>query len=653
MNLFRKMKIGVKLQIPTFVLIIGLVIIAFLYMGNQRMMERAEKENKVFGQFANQIEDMTLQFENYFFKKISFDQLEKKKQDLDKTINAYPLLGDKFKTPLANAWKLAEDAEVGFKENQQIETKVMKIAEDSKNISDNFIATVSKKLIDANKRAEVSNLERAVIVGASQNSSGMLAIKIKFLKLKGNLELKDKFILFLNKRVEAGRRDTIALKNTPFAQLPVQAVKLNLKIIEYINSYISNANKIQENEHKLMETNKAASSAISNMEKVNTASVFANMNKTIITLLLLVAGFSLTLILLQVALAKIITTPIKKVVIAADQIASGDLTVNVSVNQKDETGQLADAMNTMVSNLKSIVQEVQSSADNVASGSEQLSSTSQQMSQGATEQASSAEEMSSAMEEMSANIQQNTDNSLQTEKLSAKASENAKESGEAVIGATTAMREISEKINIVQEIARQTNLLALNAAIEAARAGEHGKGFAVVASEVRKLAERSQNAAEEITEIAKNSQGVAEKAVEMLNALVPDIGKTAELVSEITASSTEQNQGAGQIVKAINELDKVVQQNASSSEQMSSTAEELSAQAQELQSTISYFKVGDTGQQYARKDQRYATHTTEQTTQPATRNPVKPKALGSTTNSGVKLNMGKVQDSEDSDFERF
>jgi len=158
------------------------------------------------------------------------------------------------------------------------------------------------------------------------------------------------------------------------------------------------------------------------------------------------------------------------------------------------------------------------------------------------------------------------------------------------------MQTIAEKIMVVQEIARQTDLLALNAAVEAARAGEHGRGFAVVASEVRKLAERSQAAAAEISTLSGTTVKAAQSAGEMLQRLVPDIQRTAELVEEISAGSREQNAGAAQINTAIQQLDKVTQQNTSAAEEMSSTSEELASQAEQLQAAISYFRI-DQGQQ--------------------------------------------------------
>ncbi|MGK6317821.1 methyl-accepting chemotaxis protein, partial [Neorhizobium sp. DT-125] len=239
----------------------------------------------------------------------------------------------------------------------------------------------------------------------------------------------------------------------------------------------------------------------------------------------------------------------------ADQIANGDLTVSPKpLSDKDTLGL---ALESMVERLRGVVADALSASNNVSSGSQELSASSEQLSQGATEQASSAEEASASMEQMAANIKQNADNAAQTEKIARQSSKDAETSGQAVGRAVTAMRTIAEKISIVQEIARQTDLLALNAAVEAARAGEHGKGFAVVASEVRKLAERSQAAAAEISALSGETVQVATEAGEMLNRLVPDIQKTAELVSEISAACREQDIGAAQINEAIQQLDKV------------------------------------------------------------------------------------------------
>lgn len=174
-----------------------------------------------------------------------------------------------------------------------------------------------------------------------------------------------------------------------------------------------------------------------------------------------------------------------------------------------------------------------------------------------------------------------------------KAAEDARNSGKAVIETVSAMKQIATKISIIEEIARQTNLLALNAAIEAARAGEHGKGFAVVASEVRKLAERSQTAAAEIGTLSTSSVEVAEQAGNILVKLVPDIQKTAELVQEISAASSEQNTGVAQINKAVQLLDQVVQQNAAASEELSSTAEELSSQMEQLKYVAAFFSISN------------------------------------------------------------
>ncbi len=273
----------------------------------------------------------------------------------------------------------------------------------------------------------------------------------------------------------------------------------------------------------------------------------------------------------------------------AETIARGDLTADVDL--ASEKDQLGNALQEMSRILNDVIGQVKAASDQVTSGSQAMSSSSEELSQGTTEQAASAEEASSSVEQMVANIRQNRDNAQETEKIAVDGSRNAQESGEAVGKTVKAMREIADKILIVEEIARQTNLLALNAAIEAARAGEHGKGFAVVAAEVRKLAERSQEAAGEINALSVSSVDVAETAGNALETLVPNIQRTAELVQEIAAASREQDAGADQIAKAIQQLDAVIQQNASSSEEMASTAEELSSQSEQLQEMVAFFKV--------------------------------------------------------------
>jgi len=272
-------------------------------------------------------------------------------------------------------------------------------------------------------------------------------------------------------------------------------------------------------------------------------------------------------------------------------VAEGNLNEKADVKGNDEIAELLGYVNAMIDRLRGVVADALAAANAVSTGSQELSASSEQVSEGATQQAAAAEEASAAMEQMAANIKQNADNAAQTEKIARQSAKDAEVSGEAVNSAVTAMRTIAEKISIVQEIARQTDLLALNAAVEAARAGEHGKGFAVVASEVRKLAERSQSAAAEISAMSSDTVQAAQQAGDMLARLVPDIRKTAELVSEITAACREQDIGAAQINEAIQQLDKVTQQNASASEEMAQTSEELAAQSEELQSSISFFRV--------------------------------------------------------------
>ena len=274
-------------------------------------------------------------------------------------------------------------------------------------------------------------------------------------------------------------------------------------------------------------------------------------------------------------------------------LAKGDLTETIDADYKGLFGQLKNDINDTMERLGSVMMDVKANSSSIASASEQVSGTAESLSQGASEQAASVEETSASIEQMGASINQNSENSRTTDGIATESSNAAKEGGESVLETVQAMKDIAEKISIIEDIAYQTNMLALNAAIEAARAGEHGKGFAVVAAEVRKLAERSQVAASEISELTGDSVKVAEKAGGLLEKMVPDIARTAELVQEITAASEEQAGGVGQITGAMQQLDQVTQQNAAASEELAATSQEMRTQSQSLLEIISFFRLSD------------------------------------------------------------
>jgi methyl-accepting chemotaxis protein len=376
----------------------------------------------------------------------------------------------------------------------------------------------------------------------------------------------------------------------------------------------------------------AAASAVVQLGHVDRAATdIENTTADVIILVLIVMGVALfTGLLSSFFTSRSITRPLAEALVVANRVAEGDVDAEITSTGKDETGQLLEAMRhmvasiremsaaagrlaegdltvrirvrserdllaqslgNMVAKLSQVIGEVRSGAAALTGAASQVSATSQSLSQGTSEQAASVEETTSSLEQMSASITKNAENSRSMEQMALQGSKDASESGKSVGDTVSAMKDIAEKISIIEEIAYQTNLLALNAAIEAARAGEHGKGFAVVATEVRKLAERSQSAAKEIGGLAGSSVRVAERSGQLLNDLVPAIRKTADLVQEVAAASTEQAAGVSQINRALLQVDQVTQRNASASEELASTSEEMAAQAESLQQLVAFFRV--------------------------------------------------------------
>lgn len=294
-----------------------------------------------------------------------------------------------------------------------------------------------------------------------------------------------------------------------------------------------------------------------------------------------------------------------------NEVAHGNLSIDIIVKPKDKTS-LLFTINNMKNQLSEIIHDVRVSSEALTLASSEVNAAAQTIAKGASVQAASVEETSASMEQMSASISQNNENASITDGMAQKASQEAVVGGTAVRETVQAMQKIAERISVIDDIAYQTNLLALNAAIEAGRAGDHGKGFAVVASEVRKLAERSQVAAQEIGELAKESVDRANMAGKSLDDMVPSINKTADLVQEIAAASSEQSTGVHQINDAIAQVNQTMQHNAAASEELSSTSEEMNGQALRLQQSVNYFKLNEKDNQTSNRLQPQPNNYTEQ-----------------------------------------
>lgn len=284
-----------------------------------------------------------------------------------------------------------------------------------------------------------------------------------------------------------------------------------------------------------------------------------------------------------------ITRPIIKEIENARELASGNLTPKTLYTSKDEVGWLSEALSTVNNNFREIVGNLSNNADIISETSQRVSHNAASISDGARQQAAASEEISSSMEEMNDSLQQTKDYATQTEVIAVKAAKEIIKNKDSFTVASKSLHDISKRIKVIDDIAFQTNILALNAAVEAARAGEHGRGFSVVAAEVRKLAEHSKVAAGEINNVSNSTISLSSSAENELNALAPEIEKTAKLIQEIAAATIEQAGGIEQIHNAMQQLNAVVQSNAERSDDMSEQAEELSNQAVQLKKMIDKF----------------------------------------------------------------
>lgn len=547
MKIFRNMKLKYKLLLPNVLFLVLVVVTGFLAVSSSRQIRFLQEQAKERALLLACLNESTEKMERWLAGELPGEAFQAAHH---KVVAQIETMGADISVDKIGDLQAKMDCLI--KENQTIDHEIYALTTQSMTASDSYIEMVTKKLADPKLREEVSTIERLVIQGAHIATAQSYMTQVKFEQLKQDVSQADALLNHLNDLVKQATEDTQKLKDTPFAQLPIQAMETDEKVAQAVRTYVKNRLEIAKGEEEILALTKDINEQMERTAAEERDQFFAKVSSMFLTILIMVTA-----------------------------IALFGITIGLLTSLK------------VTKTLQNTVHSLDSGSQQVAEAAGQVSTSSQSMAESSSVQASNTEEISKTLSEMSSMTKQSATNAREARNTSEEAIVIAEKGQDAMARMAEAMREIKSSseetakiVNNINEIAFQTNLLALNAAVEAARAGEAGKGFAVVAAEVRNLAQRSAEAANNTVTLIQKAKNNTDNGVhaagevgQILDHINTSVITLSQFVAEVATASEEQSQGIGQVSERIRTMEDAVQHNAATAEESAAASEELSAQA--------------------------------------------------------------------------